>query len=177
MPGSSPWAFDSGGHLKYKPGFPDVDSLPWLPMQSSLPALAQLWYYSIWDLRLKYKWSLETLERWWMGFIYTDSKGDLLGTKNAREGLGYDLCVALEPQLALHCGDKPSWPQQSWPGSGMQSLCRVLWPQKILRSSNDPIGKDIHNLLPHHFYFPFSIWRKSSLKTLAYVKKRRRLPA
>lgn len=59
----------------------------------------------------------------------------------------------------------------SWPGSGVQRLCRVLGPQKILRSSNDPIGKNIHNLLPHHFYFPFSIWRKSSLKTLAYVKK------
>lgn len=32
-PGSSPRALDTGGHLKYKPGFPDVGSSAWLLMQ------------------------------------------------------------------------------------------------------------------------------------------------
>lgn len=74
-------------------------------------------------------------------------------------------------------GDQSSWPQERRQWGGLQRLCRVLWPQKTLLSSNDPIGKDIHNPLPHHFYFPFSIWRKSSPKTPAYVKKRRWLSA
>lgn len=167
MPGSSPWASDTGGDLPYEPSFPDVDSLVWLLVRSHLTALAQLGFYSIWDVRLKCKWSLETLERWWMDLIYTDRQGDLLGTKNEREGLRSDFHVALEPQLALDFGDRSSRPQHSWQGRGLQRLCRVLWPQKTVPSSNDPIGKDIHNPLSHHFYSSFSIRRKSSLKTLA----------
>lgn len=78
---------------------PQMDSLVGILKQSSWTALAQLGFYSIWDLWLK-KWSLETLERWWLDLIYTDRKGDLLGKKNEREGLGSDFCAALELQLA-----------------------------------------------------------------------------
>lgn len=75
-PGSSAWAFDHGGYLRYKPGFSDVRSLLWRLTQPSLTSLAQLWFYSAWYLWLKYKLSSGTRWRWWwLDFIYTGRRG------------------------------------------------------------------------------------------------------
>lgn len=58
----------------------------------------------------------------------------------------------------------------SWTSAGSGGVCKGYAEFSGLRtipSSNDPIGKDIHNPRSHRFYLPFSIWSKSSLKTLA----------